>query len=162
MVQLSDLYMTTRKTIAWSHEKPRLEAMILVFLMFSFKPAFTLSSFTFMRRLFSFSLLSAIIVVSSVYPRLLIFLLAISIPACDSSSPASCMMYSAYKLNKQSDNIQFCYTLFPILNRSVVPCPVPTIASWFSFRFLRGQVRWSGTPISIRIFHSCDSHNQRL
>ena len=26
------------------------------------------------------------------------------------------MMYSAYKLNKQGDNIQPCYTLFPILN----------------------------------------------
>ena len=42
----------------------------------------------------------AIRVVSSVYLRLLIFLLAILIPACDSSSPASCMMYSAQKLNR--------------------------------------------------------------
>ena len=33
------------------------------------------------------------------------FLLVILIPACDSSSPAFCMMYSAYKLNKQGDNI---------------------------------------------------------
>ena len=38
-------------------------------------------------------------VVSSTYLRLLIFLPAILIPACDSSSPASHMMYSAYKLN---------------------------------------------------------------
>ena len=38
--------------------------------------------------------------------RLLIFLLAILIPACASSSLAFCMMYSAYKLNKQGDNIQ--------------------------------------------------------
>ena len=30
---------------------------------------------------------------------------AILIPACTSSSPAFCMMYSAYKLNKQGDNI---------------------------------------------------------
>ena len=37
--------------------------------------------------------------------RLLIFLPAISIPACASSSPAFLMMYSAYKLNKQGDNI---------------------------------------------------------
>ena len=35
-----------------------------------------------------------------------IFLLAILIPACASSSPAFLMMYSAYKLNKQGDNIQ--------------------------------------------------------
>ena len=40
------------------------------------------------------------------YLRLLIFLLAILIPACVSSSPAFLMMYSAYKLNKQVDNIQ--------------------------------------------------------
>ena len=33
--------------------------------------------------------------------RLLIFLLAILIPACASSSPAFLMMYSAYKLNKR-------------------------------------------------------------
>ena len=33
-------------------------------------------------------------------------LTAILIPACASSSPAFLTMYSAYKLNKQSDNIQ--------------------------------------------------------
>ena len=38
---------------------------------------------------------------SSAYLRLLIFLLAVLIPVCDSSSPAFCMIYSAYKLNKQ-------------------------------------------------------------
>jgi len=58
-----------------------------------------LSSFTFIRRLFSSSLLSAIRTVTSAYLRLLIFLLAILIPACDSSNPAFCMMYSAWKLN---------------------------------------------------------------
>ena len=40
------------------------------------------------------------------YLWLLIFLPAILIPACTSSSPAFCIMYSAYKLNKQSDSIQ--------------------------------------------------------
>ena len=45
-------------------------------------------------------------VVSSAYLRLLIFLLAFLIPACTSSSPTFCMMYSAYKLNKQGGNIQ--------------------------------------------------------
>ena len=45
-------------------------------------------------------------VVSSAYLRLLIFLPAILIPACVSSSPAFLMIYSAYKLNKQGDNIQ--------------------------------------------------------
>ena len=43
--------------------------LILVFQMLSFKPAFSLSSFTFIKRLFSFSLLSALRLVSSVYLR---------------------------------------------------------------------------------------------
>ena len=62
------------------------------------------------------------------------------------------MMYSAYKLNKQGDNIQPWCTPFPIWNQSVVPCPVLTVASWSAYRFLRRQVRWSGIPISFRIF----------
>ena len=62
-------------------------------------------SFTLNKRLFSSSLLSAIKVVSSAYLRLLIFLPAILIPACASSSPAFRMRYTAYKLNKQGDNI---------------------------------------------------------
>ena len=130
------------------------DAMILVFWMLSFKPTFSLSSFTFITRLFSSSLLSAIRVVSSAYLRLLIFLLAILIPACASSSPAFLMMYSAYKLNKQSDNIQPWCTPFPIWNQSFVPCPVLTVAFWPAYRFLKRQVRWSGIPISFRIFHS--------
>ena len=39
--------------------------MIFVFWMLSFKPIFSLSTFTFIKRLFSFSSLSAIRVVSS-------------------------------------------------------------------------------------------------
>ena len=71
------------------------------------------------------------------------------------------MMYSAYKLNKQDDNIQRCLTPFPILNQSVVPCLVLTLASWSTYRFLRRQVRWSGTPISNNFPVCCDPHNQR-
>ena len=119
-----------------------------------FKPTLSLSSFTFIKRLFSYSSLSAIRVVLSAYLRLLIFLLAILIPACASSSPEFLMMYSAYKLNKQSDNMQLWCTPFPNWNQSVVPCPVLTVASWPAYRFLKRQVRWSGIPISFRIFHS--------
>ena len=82
-----------------------LDAMILVFWMLSFKPNFPLSSFTFIKRLFSSFSLSAIRVVSSAYLRLLIFLLTVLIPACASSSLEFHMMYCAYKLNKQGDNI---------------------------------------------------------
>ena len=74
---------------------------ILVFWMLSFKPAFSLSSFTFIKRFFSSSSFSAIRVVSSVYLKLWIFLLEILIPACASSSPVFLMMYSAYKLNSR-------------------------------------------------------------
>ena len=49
---------------------------------------------------------SAIRVVSSAYLRLLIFLPAILMLAYASSSPAFLMMYSAYKLNKQGENMQ--------------------------------------------------------
>ena len=91
---------------------------------------------------------------SSAYLRFLIFLLAILIPACASSSPAFLMMYPAYKLNKQGDNIQPWLTPYPIWNQSVVPCTVLTVASWPAYRFWRKQVGWSGIPISWRIFHS--------
>ena len=88
------------------HEVMGPDAMILVFWMLSFKPIFSLSSFTFIKRLFSSSSLSAVSVVSSAYLRLLIFLPAILFPACASSSLAFRVMCSAYKLNKQDDNIQ--------------------------------------------------------
>ena len=100
--------------------------MIFVFWMLSFKPAFSLFSFTFIKRLFSSCLLSAIRVVSSAYLRLLIFLLTILIPACASSSPAFHVMYSAYMLNKQGDYIQSWRTPFQIWKQSVVPCAVVT------------------------------------
>ena len=116
------------------HEVMGPDAMILVFWMLSFKPTFSLSSFTFIKRLLSSSSLYAIKVVSYANLRLLIFLLAILIPACASSSPAFLMMYSAYKLNKQGDNVQPWRTPFPIWNESVVPCPVLTIASWPAYR----------------------------
>ena len=81
------------------------DAMILAFCMLSFKPTFSLSSYTFIKRLFSSSF-PAIWLVSSAYLRLLIFLLAILIPACTSSSPVFLLMIFAYNLNKQGDSIQ--------------------------------------------------------
>ena len=61
------------------------------------------------------------------------------------------MMYSACKLNKLGDNIQPWCTTFPVWNQSIVPCPVLTVAPWPAYRFLKGQVRWSGIPISFWI-----------
>ena len=148
----SDTVSTVSPSI--SHEVMGPDTMILVFWMLDFKPTFSLSSFTFINRLFRSSSLYAIRVVSSAYLRLLIFLQAVLIPACASSSPAFLMMYSAYKLNKQGDNIQPWRTPFPIWNQSVVPSPVLTVASWPAYSFLKRQVRWSDIPISFRIFHS--------
>ena len=51
-------------------------------------------------------------------------------------------MYSAYKLNKQGDNIQPWRTPFPIWNQSVVPCPVLTVASWPAFRPALVVAQW--------------------
>ena len=91
-----------------------LDAMILVFWILNFKPVFPLSSFTFIKRLFSSSSFSAIRV------RLLIFLLAILIPACVSSSQAFSRTYSAYKLKKYGDDIQPWRMPISILNQSVL------------------------------------------
>ena len=102
------------------HAKMGPDAMILIFLMFSFKLALSLSSFTLIKRLFNSSYLSAIRVVSSAYLRLLIFLPPMLIPACNSSSLAFLMMCSAHKLNKQGDS-----TLsYSFLNLEPVSCSI--------------------------------------
>ena len=43
---------------------------------------------------------------------------------------------------------------FLILNQSVVPCLVLTVASCPAYKFLRRQVMWSGIPISLRTVYS--------
>ena len=73
------------------------------------------------------------------YLRLLIFLPAILIPACASSSLAFHMIYSACKLSKQGDNIQSLCIPFQIWNQSVVPCPVLTVAFDSHTDFLGGR-----------------------
>ena len=76
---------------------------------------FSVSSFPFIKRLFSSFSLSAIRVVSSVYLRLLIFLLAILIPACASSIPEFLMMYSSVQVSSVA---QSCPTLCNPMNHS--------------------------------------------
>jgi len=112
------------------HEVMGPDAKVLVFWMLSYKPTFSLSSFTFSKRLFSFYSLSDIRVMSSAYLRLLIFLPEILILACDSFSLTFHMMYFAYKLNEQGDNIHPWHTPFPVCwNQSVVACPVLNVPS---------------------------------
>ena len=123
------------------------DVMISVFGMLSFKPTFSLSSFTFIKRLFSSSSLYAIRVVSSAYPRLMIFLWQSWFQLVH--HPVQHFAWCAlHNLNKQGDNIQLWHTPFPILNQYIVTCPALTVASWLAYRFLRRWIWWSGIPIS--------------
>ena len=114
-----------------------LDAITLTFWMLNFKPAFSLSCFVFMKRLFSSSSLYAKNMMSCAYLRLLMFLLAILPPGYASSSLAFLMMSSAYKLDKQADNIQPCCTPVPIWNQSILPCQGLNVSSWPAYRPLR-------------------------
>ena len=108
------------------HEVMVPDAMILVFLDVEFPARF----FTLVKRLFSSSSLSAIKVVSSVYPRFFIFLLAILIPCCDSSRPTFHMMYSAHKLKTAAaaaESLQLCPTLCDPIDGSPPGSSVPGI-----------------------------------
>ena len=94
------------------------DAMILVFWMLSFKPTFSLSSFTFIKWLFSSSSLSAIRVVLSAGLRLLF-------PPPRNLDSSWCFIYpsvsySSYTLNKQGDTIQPWCIPFPIWNQSAI------------------------------------------
>ena len=85
----------------------RLDAMIFVFWILSFKPAFSLSSFTFIKRFFSSSSLSAFRVVSSVYLRLLTFLLGILIPAYNNTCSQTIMRITDSE-NKVTNQHELC------------------------------------------------------
>ena len=133
--------------------------------MLNFKLTFSLSSFTFIKRLFRSSFLSAIRVVLSAYLRLLIFLLAILIPACASSSLAFHMMYSACKLNKQGDNIQPWDTPFPIWKMVKVCCSMSSsnccFLTYIQIYQEAGQVVWYSHFFQ-NFFIWCDQQKQRL
>ena len=144
------------------HEVVGLDIMIFICWRVNFKRAFSIS-FTLLNRFFSSFYLSAIRVASSACLRLLIILPEILIPDGASSSPAFLMMYSESKLNKQGDNVQLWHIPFPVWNQFIAPCPVLIVSSWPAYRFLSRQVRWSGLPTSLRIFHNpYEAHSQRL
>ena len=89
----------TTSTFSFSiyHKVMGPDALILVILIFSFKPALSLSSFTLIKGLFISSSLSAIRVVSSSYMRLLMFLPPVLIPACN--CPAQHFSWCAQHVN---------------------------------------------------------------
>ena len=123
------------------HEVMGLHTMILVFKCWVFSQLFY-SSLSLSSRGSSVPLhFSAIRLVLSALLRLLIFLLAILNLACASSRLEFHMMYSAHKLNKQSENIQLWCTPFQIWNQSIVLCMDLSVASWPAYRFLRRHVK---------------------
>ena len=124
------------------------------FLVFSLKPALSLSSFTLIKRLFSSSSPSAIRVLSSTFLRLLMFLPPFWILAGNySSSPAFLMMCSEYRLNRQVDSREL--SQYSFLNLEPISCSIKrSVSSWSTYRCLMRQVRWFGIPISLRAFHS--------
>ena len=117
------------------HEVMEPDAIILVFWMLNFMPTFSHSFFIFIKRLFSSSLSATRVYHQHIwgywhFSRQFWFQLPLH--------PAKHFpWYTAYKLNKQGDNIQPWCTLFPIWNQCVVPCPILTVASWPSYRFVR-------------------------
>ena len=129
------------------HEVMGPDAMIFVFWMLSFKSDFSLSSFTFIKRLFHFSSLPAIRVVhiwGYWYFSLKSWFQLVLHPSQHFS------WCTLHMLSKQGDNIQPWCTPFPIWNQSIVL--ILTLASWLAYKFHRRQVRWSSLPISFRIF----------
>ena len=132
--------------LPWSDGTRCYDLGILVFWMLNFKPTFSLSSFTFIKRLFSSSSLSAKRMVSSAYLMLLIFLPATLIPACASSCPAFCVMYSASKLNNQGDSIQPWCTPFPFWNQ---PGSNYCFLTWVQVSLEAGKVVWYSHLLSV-------------
>ena len=107
--------------------------------------SFSVSSFTLIKKLFSFSSLSAIRVVSPAYPRLLLFIQAILIPACDSSSLAFHMMYPTCRGflggagSKDSEKVtvaQLCLTHCD---------PIARILEWVAISFSRASSQAQGS-----------------
>ena len=126
------------------------DAMILVFWMLSFKPAFALSSFTQIKRFFSTSSLSAIrvtiIYISEVVD--------ISPDNLDSSlwfiQPS--ISYDVLFIKIKQAGWQYTALSYSFPNFKPVHCSMPS--SNCCFLTLRRQARWSGISFSLRIFHS--------
>ena len=127
-----------------------MNAMIFLVWMLSFKPTFSLSSFTFIKGLFRSSSLSAIRVVSSAHLRLLMFIPSILIPTC--AHPAQHFSWCTLHISRVTiyslDVLLARFGTSPLFHLHL------TAASWSAYRFLRRQVGWSGIPISLRILHS--------
>ena len=133
------------------YEVMELDAMILVFWMLSFKPTFSLSSFTFIKRLFSSSSLSAIRVVSSqnwgywYFSQQSWFQLVLH--------PAWHFAWCILHICLISRVIMYIVDVLLFqFGTSLFSMSSSNVASWPAYRFLRRQARWCDIPISLRIF----------
>ena len=88
------------------------------------KPVFSLSSSILIKRFFSSSSFSHIRSAYSTCLMLLIFLLAVLIPACDSSRVVFHVMYSAYEVNEQEG--QNAALTYSFLNFEQLCCSTST------------------------------------
>ena len=128
------------------------DAMILAFWTLSFKPAFSLSFYTSSRgslvplHFRSLEWYHLHIWGSWYFSWQSWFQVVIH--------PAFLMMYSPCKLNKQGDNTYLWCTPFPIFEPVHFSMSSSNSCFLTCIQFLRRQVRWSGIPISLRIFHS--------
>ena len=126
--------------------------MILVFWMLSFKPDFSLSSFSLIKRLFSSFSLSAIRVVSSAFLKLLIFLPAILSPAYDWKIQPSILHY-VLCISVQFSRSVVSSSLRPHgPQHAKLPCPSPTPGvypnSWPLSRWCHLTISSSVVPFS--------------
>ena len=127
------------------HEVIGPDAMILVFECWVLSQLFHSPLSPSSRGSLSASSLSAIKVVSSAYLRLLIFLSAIMIPACDSSSLAFCIMHISYMSRVTALTYSF-------LNYEPMQCSMSSSKCCFLPCIQDSQVKWTDIPISLRIF----------
>ena len=138
------------------------DAMILVFWMFRFKHTFSLSSFTFIKRLFSSSLLSAIRVGSSAYLRLLIFLPAIWFQLV--LNPAQHFTWCSLHISYISRVTIYSLTYF-FPNLEPVRCSIsgsnPCFLTCIQLSQEVGMVVWYSHLLK-NFPVCCDPHSQRL
>ena len=127
-----------------------IEFFFSFFWMLSFKPASLLFSFTFIKRLFSSCFLFAITVVSVICISEVIDISPGNLDSslCFIQLGISCDVLC---IEVKYAGWQYTTVTYPFPNLEPV-CFRSRVASWPAYRFLRRQVRWSGIPISWRIF----------
>ena len=127
------------------HEGMGPDAMILVFWMLSFKPTFSLSSFTFIKRLFSSSSLSSILYICT--PELFIWVL---LKRCHKGLMKIIFELIIRKLNKQSCDLPICFISIRIMNQELL-C-ISVILIWSNSKYKMITCNDVSQPFHVDIF----------